>query len=55
MKTRLMMKQGQKSVNTQLLRSALKMRTKTLKMKATVKAGLKSQELPTLLTTIWRM
>ena len=32
-----------------------KMRTKTLKMKATVKAGLRSQELPTLLTTIWRM
>ena len=30
-------------------------KTKTLKMKATVKAGLKSQELPTLLTTIWRM
>ena len=28
---------------------------KTLKMKATVKAGLRSQELPTLLTTIWRM
>ena len=38
MKTRLMMKLAQKSVNTQLLRSALKMRTKTLKMKATVKS-----------------